>query len=76
MYRENDASEREEPPYESTPIGVSAFGGEMEMVPRSWVEKTANIVFWQEHERGGHFAAYEKPEVLAEDLVKFFRSIW
>ena len=76
MYRENDTTERQNIPYESTPTGVSAFAGEMEMVPRSWVERTANIVFWQEHEHGGHFAAYEKPEALGGDLVKFFRSVW
>ncbi|KAL8644277.1 MAG: hypothetical protein Q9226_007847, partial [Calogaya cf. arnoldii] len=76
MYRENDASLRQEIPYESTPTGVSAFAGEMEMVPRSWAEKTANIVFWQEHEKGGHFAAWENPEALAGDMVKFFRGVW
>ncbi|KAL8878326.1 MAG: hypothetical protein Q9198_003837 [Flavoplaca austrocitrina] len=76
MYRENDASPRREIPYESTPTGVSAFAGEMEMVPRSWAEGTANIVFWQEHEEGGHFAAWENPEALAGDMVQFFRSVW
>ena len=76
MYRENDASERRDIPYERTPTGVSAFGGELEMVPRSWAEKTANIVFWQEHEKGGHFAAWENLEALAGDMVKFFRSVW
>lgn len=76
MYRENDASERGEPPYESTPTGVSAFGGEMEMVPRCWAEKTAHIVFWKEHEQGGHFAAWEKPETLAGDVVEFFGGVW
>lgn len=76
MYRENDASKRNEIPYESTPTGVSAFAGEMEMVPRSWVEKTANVVFWQEHEKGGHFAAWENPEALAEDMRMFFHRVW
>ncbi|KAL8876626.1 MAG: hypothetical protein Q9192_008831, partial [Flavoplaca navasiana] len=76
MYRENDASQRQEIPYESTPTGVSAFAGELEMVPRSWAEGTANIVFWQEHKKGGHFAAWENPEALAGDMVKFFRSVW
>ncbi|KAI4275364.1 MAG: hypothetical protein L6R38_005885 [Xanthoria sp. 2 TBL-2021] len=76
MYRENDASMKQETPYESTPTGVSAFAGEMEMVPRSWAEKTANIVFWQEHENGGHFAAWENPDALAGDMIKFFRTVW
>ncbi|KAL8834903.1 MAG: hypothetical protein Q9170_003545 [Blastenia crenularia] len=75
MYRENDASERKEVPYESTPTGVSAFAGEMEMVPRSWAEGTANVVFWREHEQGGHFAAWENPEALAGDVVAFRREV-
>lgn len=58
------------------PTGVSAFGRELEMVPRSWAEKIYNVVFWEEHERGGHFAAYEKPKELAGDLDRFFHSVW
>ncbi|KAL8922523.1 MAG: hypothetical protein Q9172_003530 [Xanthocarpia lactea] len=76
MYRENDAAKRQVIPYESTPTAVSAFAGEMEMVPRSWAAGTANIVFWQEHEEGGHFAAWENPDALAGDMVKFFRAVW
>lgn len=59
-----------------TPTVVSAFAKEAEMVPRSWAERKANVVFWQEHESGGHFEAYEKPEVFVDDLVRFFPSIW
>lgn len=75
-YRENDATKRENMQFENTPTGVSAFAGEMEMVPRSWAENTANIIFWREHEQGGHFAAYENPKALGGDMVEFFRSIW
>ena len=59
-----------------TPTGVSAFAREAEMVPRSWAEKKANIVFWREHESGGHFAAYEKPEEFVDDLSSFFSTVW
>lgn len=76
MYRENGAEQSENIPFESTPTGVSAFAGEMEMVPRSWAEKTANIVFWKEHDQGGHFAAWENPKALADDVIEFVRSIW
>ena len=76
MYRENGAEPRDRIPYETTPTGVSAFAGEMEMVPRSWAEKTANVVFWREHEHGGHFAAWENPKALADDVIEFFRSVW
>ena len=76
MYRENDGTPRPHIPFESTPTGVSAFAGEMEMVPRSWAEKTANIVFWRQHEHGGHFAAWENPQALAGDAIDFFQKIW
>lgn len=57
------------------PTGVSAFAMEAEMIPRSWAERKANVVYCQEHS-GGHFAAYEKPDELVDDLVKFFPSVW
>lgn len=57
------------------PAGMSAFGRELEMIPRSWAEKTYGIMFSVEHERGGHFAAYEKPKELAMDLDKLFHSV-
>ena len=80
IYRENSATEMISGPdadkFLKTPTGVSAFAKEAEMVPRSWAEKKANIMFWQEHESGGHFAAYEKPDDLVADLVRFFPSVW
>ena len=80
IYRENSATEMisgaEADRFLQTPTGVSAFAKEAEMVPRSWAERKANIVFWQEHDSGGHFAAYEKPEEFVDDLVRFFPSVW
>ena len=80
MYRENSATEMvsgaDADKYLETPTGVSAFAKEAEMVPRSWAETKANVVFWQEHESGGHFAAYEKPKEFVNDLVRFFLSVW
>lgn len=66
IYREHGPQELDDIPCERTPTGSSAFAGEMEMVPRSWVEGRANITFWRDHESGGHFAAYEKPDELAK----------
>lgn len=58
------------------PSSVSAFPKELIMVPRSWAETAMNVVWWKDHpEGGGHFAAYEKPEELAKDLIEFFNSI-
>ncbi|KAL9597095.1 MAG: hypothetical protein Q9219_005378 [cf. Caloplaca sp. 3 TL-2023] len=81
MYHENPASAnlktgivaRE---FIRVPSGLSAFPNELSIVPRSWAEKKMNIVFWQEHDTGGHFAAYEKPSELADDLTRFFKSVW
>ena len=78
MYRENDAQglPSGEDNFVKPPTGVSAFGKELEMVPRSWANKLANVVFWQEHPDGGHFAAYERPAELLSDLIRFYRSVW
>lgn len=62
--------------YVKTPSGVSAFPKELIMVPRCWAETTMNVIWWKEHpEGGGHFAAYEKPDILARDLIEFYQSV-
>ena len=80
IYRENSATEMisgaEADKFLQTPTGVSAFAKEAEMVPRSWAETKANVVYWQEHDSGGHFAAYEKPKEFVDDLVSFFTLVW
>lgn len=80
MYRENSVEEQpnedQEKSYIKVPTGVSAFPKELGMIPRSWAEASANVAFWQEHSSGGHFAAYEKPKELAEDLIKFYKQVW
>ncbi|KAL0958924.1 hypothetical protein HGRIS_014240 [Hohenbuehelia grisea] len=54
------------------PIGLSYFPREIGGVPRQWNRNGANVVFEGEHERGGHFAAFERPEDLVGDLHKMF----
>lgn len=80
MYKENDLEEEsngfQATNYVKTPTGVSAFPKELGVMPRSWAETYANVVFWQEHSSGGHFAAYEKPDELAADLIKFYKQVW
>ena len=61
--------------YLDVPCGFSAFPKELGIVPRSWAEKVANVTFWREHDEGGHFAMYEKPEVLVGDMVEFYKSV-
>jgi hypothetical protein len=48
---------------------------EVEMTPRSQAESRANVVFWREHEVGGHFAMYERPKDTVDDIVEFVRGL-
>ncbi|THU92126.1 alpha/beta-hydrolase [Dendrothele bispora CBS 962.96] len=54
------------------PMGASYFPKSVAIPPRSWVRTTGNLVFESEHSSGGHFAAYEKPNELVEDLRNMF----
>jgi pimeloyl-ACP methyl ester carboxylesterase len=56
------------------PVGVSWFGGDNSYAPREWCERYyKNIVHWNETERGGHFAAWEVPELFVAE-VREWRS--
>ena len=58
------------------PVGVSTFADELYRVPRSWAEQAyPNLVSYTQHDRGGHFAAWEQPQLLSEDVRKTFRSL-
>jgi pimeloyl-ACP methyl ester carboxylesterase len=57
------------------PVGMAAFPREIIRSPRQWAETRANIVHWTDMPRGGHFAAFEEPELLVDDVRKFFRSL-
>ncbi|MGW2841788.1 epoxide hydrolase family protein [Streptomyces sp. NPDC001493] len=55
------------------PSGFSLFAGDVVRPPRAWLERTANVVRVTEPARGGHFAAFEEPDLYAEELRAFFR---
>ncbi|MGD8166714.1 epoxide hydrolase family protein [Herbiconiux sp. P16] len=55
------------------PSGFSLFPGDIMRPPRAWIERTANAVRVTEPARGGHFAAFEQPELYADELRAFFR---
>ncbi|AZO00842.1 epoxide hydrolase [Mesorhizobium sp. M9A.F.Ca.ET.002.03.1.2] len=59
----------------SVPFGVTVFPRELPMPPRSWVERAFNVVRWTHMPAGGHFAAIEQPEALAEEIRTFFRPL-
>lgn len=53
------------------PSGFSIFPGDLVRAPREWLERTTNLVYHHELERGGHFAAFEQPEVFVDELSTF-----
>ncbi|CAK7218498.1 hypothetical protein SEUCBS140593_003567 [Sporothrix eucalyptigena] len=53
------------------PLGFSWFHKEITPVPRAWVETTGQLVFYRQHDKGGHFAALEQPQVLWKDVEEF-----
>jgi pimeloyl-ACP methyl ester carboxylesterase len=55
------------------PSGFALFPGDIVRPPRAWLERTANVVRVTEPPRGGHFAAFEEPEIYARELREFFR---
>jgi len=58
------------------PAAVSDFPAELLHPPREWAERSlGDLRQWTEHERGGHFAAWEEPELLARDIVGFLREV-
>ena len=55
------------------PAGVSTFPREITKAPRKWAERTLrNLVYWNDCERGGHFAAWEQPGIFVGELRKCF----
>ena len=77
MYKENqrynwtmDRDERIE-----VPTGVAAFPAEISRPPREWAERSYNLRRWTHMPGGGHFAALEEPQLLAEEIRAFFRPL-
>ncbi len=60
----------------SIPVAVSAFPDEIDLCPRSWAERAyPKLIYYKKHDKGGHFAAFEQPQLLSEDLRAGFRSL-
>ena len=56
------------------PAGMAMFPQEIARPPREWGERSYHILRWEEMPRGGHFAALEEPELLAQEVRAFFRQ--
>jgi pimeloyl-ACP methyl ester carboxylesterase len=64
------------PPEVSLPVGFTTFPGEIWRTPRSWVEKSyPNLIHFNEVDKGGHFAAWEEPQLFSEEVRAAFRSL-
>ena len=74
IYYEN---QRAKPPQGrvQVPTACAVFPKEISIAPRRWVEAQYNVTRWTEMPRGGHFAAMEEPNLLADDIRAFFRTL-
>jgi pimeloyl-ACP methyl ester carboxylesterase len=64
------------PPPMTLPFAFTTFPGEIWKTPRSWVEKAyPNVIYFNEVDKGGHFAAWEEPELFSQELRAAFRSL-
>jgi pimeloyl-ACP methyl ester carboxylesterase len=64
------------PPPVSVPVGFTTFPGEIWATPRSWAENSyPTLTYFNEVDRGGHFAAWEEPRLFSEEVRAAFRSL-
>ena len=76
LYWENNARKTKAGGGVSIPAAVSRFPKEIIPLPRSWAERSyPNLVYFNELEKGGHFAAWEQPELFAGEMRAAFRSL-
>jgi pimeloyl-ACP methyl ester carboxylesterase len=60
----------------SIPVAVSVFPDELYPAPQSWTERAyPKLMYFKKHNKGGHFAAWEQPQLLSEDLRAGFKSL-
>ncbi|KAL4921801.1 Alpha/Beta hydrolase protein [Aspergillus aurantiobrunneus] len=62
--------------YIHKPFGFSYFPNELIPVPKTWVAKIGNLVYYKQHSQGGHFAALEQPAEFKKDLTGFLSQAW
>jgi pimeloyl-ACP methyl ester carboxylesterase len=70
------ASAGQAPPEVSLPVAFTVFPGEIFRAPRSWAERVyPTLGYFNEVDKGGHFAAWEEPELFADEMRAAFRSL-
>jgi len=76
-----DAAQRGGGPFNAiditkVPVAVTIFPGEIYRAPRSWAEQNFHkLIYWNEVDKGGHFAAWEEPELFSTEIRAAFRSL-
>jgi microsomal epoxide hydrolase len=58
------------------PFGYSWYPKELSPTPKDWVATTGNMTWFRAHDEGGHFAAWEKPEIFVRDMEDFTAETW
>jgi pimeloyl-ACP methyl ester carboxylesterase len=74
-YYETRAYPRGPLPRVEVPTAVAVFPGDLALPPRRWAERRYEVVRYTRMPRGGHFAAHEEPQLLADDIRAFFRAL-
>jgi microsomal epoxide hydrolase len=62
--------------YIKKPYGFSWFPKELIPTPKAWAKAGGNLVWFRRHDKGGHFAALERPEEVATDVEEFLKQVW
>jgi len=74
--QENARAAGQAPTPVSIPVGFTTFPGEIWRTPRSWVERAyPNVIYFNEVDKGGHFAAWEEPDLFAEEMRAAFATL-
>jgi pimeloyl-ACP methyl ester carboxylesterase len=76
LYWENKADFFDAKPI-TIPFAISVFPDELYQAPRSWAERAYpdNLIYYNQLDRGGHFAAWEQPQLFSEEMRAAFRSL-
>jgi pimeloyl-ACP methyl ester carboxylesterase len=60
----------------SLPVAITVFPGEIYRAPESWARRAyRNLIYFNEADRGGHFAAWEQPELFSSEIRAAFRPL-
>jgi len=70
------AAFKDPPPHVKLPVGFTVFPGEIFQAPRHWVKQAYhNLIYYNEADKGGHFAAWEEPQLFSEEMRAAFRPL-